>query len=105
MWSDFADAIRAQLSNQVVAGAIALGLVGVVAASLRKLPGALWSQVKRAIIVTATLDSRNDLFPAFVTWLNDQRFGRRSRWTAVRPLRPFPGKQKCPCCSCCQWLL
>ena len=83
MWNDFAEAIRAQLSNQVVAGAIALGLVGVVAASLRKLPGALWSQAKRAIIVTATLDSRNDLFPAFVAWLNDQRFGRRSRWFTV----------------------
>jgi mitochondrial chaperone BCS1 len=83
MWNEFAEAIRAQLSNQVVAGAIALGLVGVVAASLRKLPGALWSQVKRGIIVTATLDSRNDLFPAFVTWLNDQRFGQRSRWFTV----------------------
>jgi chaperone BCS1 len=83
MWTDFTEAIRAQLSNQVVAGAIALGLVGVVAASLRKLPGALWSQAKRAVIVTATLDSRNDLFPAFVTWLNDQRFGRRSRWFTV----------------------
>jgi mitochondrial chaperone BCS1 len=83
MWTEFTEAIRAQLSNQVVAGAIALGLVGVVAASLRKLPGALWSQVKRGIIVTATLDSRNDLFPAFVTWLNDQRFGQRSRWFTV----------------------
>ncbi len=83
MWTEFTEAIRSQLSNQVVAGAIALGLVGVVAASLRKLPGALWSQVKRGIIVTATLDSRNDLFPAFVTWLNDQRFGQRSRWFTV----------------------
>jgi mitochondrial chaperone BCS1 len=83
MWNEFTEAIRSQLSNQVVAGAIALGLVGVVAASLRKLPGTLWSQCKRAIIVTATLDSRNDLFPAFVTWLNDQRFGQRSRWFTV----------------------
>jgi mitochondrial chaperone BCS1 len=83
MWNELTEAVRAQLSNQVVAGAIALGLVGVVAASLRKLPGALWAQVKRGIIVTATLDSRNDLFPAFVAWLNDQRFGRRSRWFTV----------------------
>lgn len=83
MWTEFADAIRAQLSNQVVAGAIALGLVGVVAASLRGLPGALWSQFKRAVVVTATLDSRNDLFAAFVAWLNDQRFGQRSRWFTV----------------------
>jgi len=79
MWSELAEALRTQLSNQVVAGAIALGLVGVVAASLRKLPGALWSQLKRAFLVTATLDSRSDLFPAFIAWLNDQHFGRRSR--------------------------
>lgn len=83
MWSELTEAVRAQLANQLVAGAVALGLVGVVAASLRKLPGTLWSQLKRAIVVTATLDSRNDLFAAFVAWLNDQRFGQKSRWFTV----------------------
>jgi mitochondrial chaperone BCS1 len=39
MWNDIIEALRAQLSNQMVGGAIALGLVGVVAASLRKVPG------------------------------------------------------------------
>lgn len=76
-------ALRAQLENQVVAGGLALGLVGVVAASLRRLPGALWGQFKRAVVVSATLDSRNDLFAAFVAWLNDQHFGQRSRWFSV----------------------
>lgn len=85
MWSDLTEALRGQLSNQVVAGAIALGLVGVVAASLRQLPAAIWSQAKRAFIVTATLDSRNDLFAAFLVWLHDQRFSRRNRlFTAVQ---------------------
>lgn len=83
MWTSFTQALQAQLSNQVVAGAIALGLVGVVAATLRDLPGALWSQLKRLLIVTATLDSRNDLFTALVAWINDQRFGQRSRWFTV----------------------
>lgn len=83
MWTEFADAIRAQLANQMVAGAVALGLVGVLAAALRNLPGALWSQLKRGVVVTATLDSRNDIFGAFVTWLNDQRFGQKSRWFTV----------------------
>jgi hypothetical protein len=83
MWESFVEALRAQLANQVVAGAIALGLVGVLAAALRKVPGALWSQAKRAFVVTATLDSRNDLFPAFVAWMDEQRFGRRSRWFSV----------------------
>lgn len=83
MWTDFVEALRAQLSNQVVAGAIALGLVGVVAASLRKVPGAMWSQASRLFVVTARLDSRNDLFPAFVAWMDDQRFGRNTRLFAV----------------------
>lgn len=83
MWTAFLDALRAQLANQVVAGAIALGLVGVLAAALRKVPGAIWSQARRAFVVTATLDSRNDLFPAFVAWMDEQRFGRRSRWFSV----------------------
>ncbi len=83
MWNAFLDALRAQLANQVVAGAVALGLVGVLAAALRKVPGAIWSQAKRAFVVTATLDSRNDLFPAFVAWMDEQRFGRRSRWFSV----------------------
>ncbi len=88
MWSEITAALKAQLSNQMVAGAIALGLVGVVAASLRSFPGWLWSQVQRAIIVTATLDSRNDLFNAFVAWLNDQRFGQTSRWFTVVQAAP-----------------
>ena len=83
MWTEFIETLRQQLSNQVVAGAVALGLVGVVAASLRQWPAAIWNQVKRLFIVTATLDSRNDLFGAFVAWLNDQPFGRRSRWFTV----------------------
>ncbi|HWS75192.1 MAG TPA: AAA family ATPase [Quisquiliibacterium sp.] len=83
MWESFVEALRAQLANQVVAGAIALGLVGVLAAAFRKVPGALWSQAQRLFVVTATLDSRNDLFPAFVAWMDEQRFGRRSRWFSV----------------------
>ena len=39
MWDTLVDALRNQMSNQVVAGAVALGLAGVVVASLRKLPG------------------------------------------------------------------
>jgi hypothetical protein len=83
MWNDFLAALQAQMANQLVAGAVALALVGVVVASLRKLPGMLWGQLRRLVIVSATLDSRNDIFPAFVGWLNDQRFGQRSRWFTV----------------------
>jgi mitochondrial chaperone BCS1 len=83
MWHDFITTLQGQLNNQVVAGAIALGLVGVVAASLRKVPGTLWAQLQRLLVVQVTLDSRNDLFGAFVAWLNDQRFGQASRYFTV----------------------
>ncbi len=83
MWTEFIETLRQQLSNQVVAGAVALGLVGVLAAALHKWPAAIWHQLKRLLVVTATIDSRNDLFGAFVAWMNDQRFGQRSRWFTV----------------------
>ena len=83
MWNELIAVLKANLSNQVVAGALVLGLVGVAAAALRKLPGLIWSQAKRLILVTATLDSRNDLFAAFVAWINDQQFGQKSRWFTV----------------------
>ncbi len=88
MWDALTEALRTQLSNQVVAGALALGLVGVVAASLRKLPLALWSQLQRVFVVTVTLDSRNELFEAFMAWLDDQRMARRSRWFMVVQSKP-----------------
>jgi hypothetical protein len=83
MWQDFLTTLQAQFNNQVVAGAVALGLAGVVLASLRKLPVALWAQLQRALVVQVTLDSRNDLFPAFLLWLNDQPFGQTSRHFSV----------------------
>jgi chaperone BCS1 len=83
MWDNFLATLQSQFDNQVVAGAVALGLVGVVAASLRKVPGALWAQAQRLLVVQVTLDSRNDLFAAFVAWLNDQRFGQQSRYFTV----------------------
>lgn len=83
MWDALVEALRAQLQNQFVAGGVALGLVGVIVAALRKLPALAWAQVSRALVVTAVIDSRNDLFVAFVHWLNDQQFGRHSRWFSV----------------------
>jgi hypothetical protein len=93
MWREITEALRAQLSNQVAGAlALALGLVGVVTASLRDVPSALWSQLKRAIVVTATVDSRSDLFACFVAWLGDQRFGQRSRWFTVVRAPPAVAK-------------
>ncbi len=94
MWDALTEALRTQLNNQVVAGAVALGLVGVVAAALRKLPGAVWSQLQRLIVVTVTLDSRNELFEAFMAWLDDQRMARRSRWFMVVQSKPAVAEEE-----------
>jgi len=88
MWHSFFIALQKQLSNPLVTGALELGLVGIVAASLRNLPITLWGQIKRAGVVTATLDNRNDLFGAFVLWLNDQPFSRSSRMFTVVQAAP-----------------
>jgi mitochondrial chaperone BCS1 len=88
MWDALIEGLRAQLNNQLFAGGLALGLVGVLAASLRRLPLMLWAQFTRSVVVTAVIDSRNDLFASFVTWLNDQRFGQRSRWFTVIQAAP-----------------
>jgi mitochondrial chaperone BCS1 len=76
-------ALKTQLENQVVSGGLILGLIAAVAAALRKLPFMLWSQVKRALIVTAVIDSRNDLFNAAITWLDRAPAGKRSRFFTV----------------------
>ncbi len=94
MWDALTEALRTQLNNQVVAGAVALGLVGVVAAALRKLPGAVWSQLQRLFVVTVTLDSRNELFEAFMAWLDDQRMARRSRWFMVVQSKPAVAEEE-----------
>lgn len=75
--------IQAQFQNQLFVGGFVLGLMGILAAWLRKVPGLLWSYFNRVIIVTAVIDSRNDLFGALITWLNDLPFGRSSRFFTV----------------------
>ncbi|MFA6121449.1 MAG: AAA family ATPase [Sideroxydans sp.] len=75
--------IQAQFQNQLFVGGFVLGLMGLLAAWLRKVPGMLWSYFNRVFIVTAVIDNRNDLFGALITWLNDLPFGRSSRFFTV----------------------
>ena len=92
MWSSFLDTLQTQLQNQVVAGGIALGLAGILVAALRKVPGMLWAQLQRLVVATAVIDSRNDIFNAYVAWLNDLPFGRKSRLFTVVQAPPDPGE-------------
>lgn len=83
MFESLIEALKAQFQNQLVAGGLVLALVGVVVASLRNLPIMLWDYAKRALVVTAVIDSRNDLFNAYITWLNELPYGRDSRLFTV----------------------
>jgi mitochondrial chaperone BCS1 len=76
-------ALKTQLENQVVSGGLILGFIAAIAAAMRKLPFMLWSQVKRVLIVTAVIDSRNDLFNAAITWLDRAPAGKSSRFFTV----------------------
>ncbi len=79
----FIDLIRAQLENQIVSGGLILGLVAAVLAAFRSLPALLWSQVKRAVLITVVVDSRNDLFNAAIAWFDKAPAGRNSRFVTV----------------------
>ena len=76
-------AVTSQLQNQVVSGGLVLGLIAAVAASLRNVPLILWNQLKRGLIITAVIDSRNDLFNAAITWLDKAPAGKSSRLFTV----------------------
>jgi mitochondrial chaperone BCS1 len=75
--------LQQQLSNQLVTGGLVLGLVAMVAAVFRKLPGVLWQQLQRLLVVTAVIDSRNDLFNATLHWLDQSPAGKTSRLFTV----------------------
>lgn len=83
MFDSLIETLAAQLQNQLVAGGLVLALVGVVVAALRNLPLKLWDYAKRLLVVTAVFDSRNDLFNAYITWLNELPYGRESRFFTV----------------------
>lgn len=88
-------ALHEQFQNQVVAGGLVLGLVGVILASLRNLPGRLWEYGKRLMVVTAVIDSRNDLFNAYIAWLNDLPYGRANRlFTVIQDNRDSNGEEE-----------
>lgn len=83
MFDSFMHLLQAQLNNQLFVGGMVLGLVGLLGMWLRKVPGMVWAYGNRLIIVTAVIDSRNDLFGALITWLHDLPFGRNSRLFTV----------------------
>lgn len=83
MIESFFHTLQAQFQNQLFVGGLALGLVGVLVALLRNIPGVIWAYGRRFLIATAVIDNRTNLFDALVVWLNDLPFGRNSRFFTV----------------------
>jgi chaperone BCS1 len=83
VFDQFILTIREQMQNQIISGGLVLAIVGIAVAALRNLPGKLWEYAKRAFICTAVIDSRNDLFNAYIAWLNELPYGRGSRLFTV----------------------
>jgi hypothetical protein len=67
-------ALQQELHDRIVSGGLVRAIVGIILAALRNLPGQLRDYGKRALGVTAVIDSRNDLFNACLAWLNDLRY-------------------------------
>ncbi len=75
--------LQQQLQNQVVSGGLALGIAGFFIAAIHRLVPPLWQFFKRTFVVTAVIDSRNDVFLSVIKWLNELPYSQRSHFFAV----------------------
>jgi len=66
------------LGNSFVQGGAALGIIGGFLASVRTVPGTIWSYIKRQFMVTATVRSDN-LVNFLSLWLAEQEYAKKSR--------------------------
>ena len=71
------------LSPEFLVNGAILGLVAVVAASLRNLPFKLFALLKRQVIVTVVVDSRSDLFPWLIAYFNELPYSGTCRLVAA----------------------
>ena len=83
MFDAIFETLRQQMQNQVVSGGLALGIAGFLIAAVHRTLPPLWQFVKRTFIVTAVIDSRNDVFLSVIKWLNELPYSQRSHFFAV----------------------
>jgi mitochondrial chaperone BCS1 len=83
MWESLFKSIQDQLSNQIVSGGLALGLAGVVVGMIHRLWPMLWGFLRRIFVVTAVIDSRNDVFQAVIKWLNALPYSQGTHFFSV----------------------
>lgn len=78
------DAIQTMVTNaisenQFFSGGLILGVLVAIGAVLRKLPGMIYTAVKRRVVVSAELLQTDDVFRWFCTWMASQPYSNRAR--------------------------
>jgi mitochondrial chaperone BCS1 len=83
MIESFLELLRQQLTNQVFAGGLALGLTGFIVAMVHRVWPVVSGFLKRLFVVTAVIDSRNGIFESVIKWLNELPYSRSTHFFAV----------------------
>jgi chaperone BCS1 len=83
MWESLIQALQAQLQNQFFAGGLALGLAGLLLGFIHRAWPPVWGALKRLFVVTAVIDSRNDVFQSVIKWLNSLPYSRKTHYFFV----------------------
>jgi hypothetical protein len=83
MWDSLLSAFQQQFSNQFVSGGIILGLAGLLITQVNRLLPLLGKLLERSLIVTATIDNRNDVFKAVIKWLHSQPYSKSTRFFTI----------------------
>jgi mitochondrial chaperone BCS1 len=81
MWESFLQTLQTQMQNQFVSGG--LTLAGLIIGLFHKLWPVMWGFLKRCFVVTAVIDSRNDVFQSVIKWLNSLPYSRKTHYFFV----------------------
>ncbi len=83
MWETLIEVLRSQLQNQFVSGGLALAIAGLIIGLFHKGWPLVWGVVKRCFVVTAVIDSRNDVFQSVIKWLNSLPYSQKTHYFFV----------------------
>ena len=83
MWDSLLAGLQKQLENQFFSGGLALAAAGLVIGLFHRAWPPVWGFLKRAFVVTAVIDSRNDVFQSVIKWLNSLPYSRKSHYFFV----------------------
>ena len=83
MWDTLVQALQKQMENQFISGGLALAIAGLIVGLFHKTWPLVWGFLKRLFVVTAVIDSRNDVFQSVIKWLNSLPYSRKTHYFFV----------------------